>query len=369
MNAPATLDAPVATNDAKRDLDGLLTRMVGLGGSDLHLTVGVAPCARVNGVLAPFPDRERLVPADTEALVRAMLSEEQWKRFEIVQELDTAYALPGVSRFRVNVYRQRGSVGAAFRSIPHEVRGLEDLGLPASVERFAHLPRGLVLVTGPTGSGKTTTLAALLDVANRTRAGHIMTIEDPIEYLHTHRKCVVNQREIGADTADFQVALKHVLRQDPDIILVGELRDLETTSVAITAAETGHLVLATLHTQSAAQTIDRLIDIFPPHQQHQIRAQLANCMQGVVTQALAITKDGKSRTVVCEVMVATPAIRSLIREGKVHQIDSFLQSSGGLGMISFDQHLAQRYSEQLVSKATALEIAHDPGEFKRLARL
>jgi twitching motility protein PilT len=255
------------------------------------------------------------------------------------------------------------------RTIPHTIRSLAELGLPPDIERFAHLPRGLVLVTGPTGSGKSTTLASLLDVANKTRESHIMTIEDPIEYLHTHGRCVVNQREIGVDTDDFPTALKHVLRQDPDIILVGELRDLETTATAITAAETGHLVLATLHTQSAAQTIDRLIDIFPAHQQQQIRAQLSNCLQGVVTQALAPTRDGRGRTIVCEVMVATAAIRNLIREGKVHQIPTFLQSSADLGMISFDQHLALRFNEQLVSKSVALELAHDPNEFKRLARL
>jgi twitching motility protein PilT len=264
---------------------------------------------------------------------------------------------------------QRASVGAVLRTIPHHIRSLSELGLPSDIERFAHLPRGLVLVTGPTGSGKSTTLASLLDVANKTRSSHIMTIEDPIEYLHSHGRCVVNQREVGADTEDFPTALKHVLRQDPDIILVGELRDLETTATAITAAETGHLVLATLHTQSAAQTVDRLIDIFPAHQQQQIRAQLANCLQGVVTQSLAPTRDGNGRTIVCEVMVATPAIRNLIREGKVHQIPTFLQSSSDLGMISFDQHLAVRYNEQLISKSTALELAHDQGEFKRLARI
>ena len=339
------------------------------GGSDLHITAGIAPCIRLNGALAPIEGRAKLSEADTERLVRSMLSDELWQRFEQTQELDTAHSVHGVGRFRVNVYRQRSSVGAAFRAIPRNLRSLSELGLPADVERFAHLPRGLVLVTGPTGSGKSTTLASLLDVANQTRSGHIMTIEDPIEYLHTHGRCVVNQREVGADTADFSIALRHVLRQDPDIILVGELRDLETTAVAITAAETGHLVLATLHTQSAAQTIDRLIDIFPPHQQQQIRAQLANCLQGVVTQALAPTRDGNGRTIVCEVMVVTPAIRNLIRENKVHQIPTFLQSSSELGMISFDQHLAQRYADQLISKNTAFELAHDRGEFKRLARL
>jgi twitching motility protein PilT len=237
------------------------------------------------------------------------------------------------------------------------------------VESFAYLHRGLVLVTGPTGSGKSTTLASILDVANKGRAAHIMTIEDPIEYLHSHQRSLVNQREIGEDTKDFATALRRALRQDPDIILVGELRDLETTAVAITAAETGHLLLATLHTQSAAQTVDRLIDIFPAQQQQQVRTQLANCLQGVVTQVLAPTRDGAGRSLVCEVMVVTAAIRNLIREGKVHQIPSFLQSSRDLGMISFDQHLAQRFDEQAISKATALDLAHDQREFRQLARM
>ena len=369
MNPLTAIDGAFSMHEAKRELDDLLTLLVERGGSDLHITAGIAPCFRINGELRPLEGRDRLLPVDTETLIRSVLSDALWNRFEATQELDTAYALPGVSRFRVNVYRQRGAVGAVMRAIPHKIRGLEELGLPQSVENFAHLARGLVLVTGPTGSGKSTTLASLLDVANQARAAHIVTIEDPIEYLHRHGKSVVNQREVGSDTADFAVALKHVLRQDPDIILVGELRDLETTSVAVTAAETGHLVLATLHTQSAAQTIDRLIDIYPPHQQQQIRAQLANCLQGVVTQSLAPRKDGMGRTIVCEIMVASSAIRNLIREGKVHQIPSFLQSSADVGMISFDQHLAMRYTDQLISKSTALELAHDPNEFKRLARI
>jgi twitching motility protein PilT len=369
LNPLTAIDGAFSMHEAKRELDDLLTLLVERGGSDLHITAGIAPCMRINGELKPLEGRDRMLPVDTETLIRSVLSDAMWQKFEATQELDTAYALPGVSRFRMNVYRQRGAVGAVMRAIPHKIRNLDELGLPQSVEHFAHLPRGLVLVTGPTGSGKSTTLASLLDVANQSRHGHIVTIEDPIEYLHRHGRSVVNQREVGSDTADFSVALKHVLRQDPDIILVGELRDLETTSVAVTAAETGHLVLATLHTQSAAQTIDRLIDIYPPHQQQQIRAQLANCLQGVVTQALAPRKDGMGRTIICEIMLATSAIRNLIREGKVHQIPSFLQSSSETGMISFDQHLAQRYGDQLISKMTALELAHDPGEFKRLARI
>ena len=350
-------------------LDDLLTQTVTMGGSDLHLTVGVPPSVRLHGSLRPLPGWPELDPADTERFVRAALNDEQWETFSTHHEMDTAYGLAGVSRFRVNAYQQRGSVGAAFRVIPHTIPRLEDLGLPLSVERFSHLPRGLVLITGPTGSGKSTTMASLLDVANRTRDGHIMTIEDPIEYIHKHHHCVVNQREVGVDTADFANALKHVLRQDPDIILVGELRDLETTSVAVTAAETGHLVLATLHTQSAAQTVDRLIDIFPPHQQSQIRSQLANCLQGVVTQALAPRRDGNGRVVITEVMVASPAVRNLIREAKAYQIPTVIQSSAELGMVTFDQSLASAFIDQLISKQTAMELAHDPGEFKRLARL
>jgi twitching motility protein PilT len=360
--APPELDIPGS-------LDQLLAQTVSMGGSDLHLTVGLPPCVRLQGSLSPLLGWPDLRPEDTQRLMRSAVNDEQWQRFARDKELDTAYGLSGVSRFRVNVYRQRGSVGGAFRVIPHKIPKLEDLGLPLSIEKFAHLPRGLVLITGPTGSGKSTTMASLLDVANRTRAGHIMTIEDPIEYVHRHQKCIVNQREVGVDTADFGVALKHVLRQDPDIILIGELRDLDTTSVGVTAAETGHLVMATLHTQSAAETIDRLIDIFPAYQQGQIRSQLANCLQGVVTQALAPRKDGKGRVVITEVMLATPAIRNLIREGKAYQIPTVIQSSGELGMVSFDQSLANSYSEQQISKQTALELAHDPAEFKRLARI
>ena len=369
MTSTMTVDRAPDAPDIGGALDQLLIQTVAMGGSDLHLTVGIPPSVRLHGSLHPLPGWPELEPDDTHRLIRGALKDEQWQRFSREHEMDTAYAVVGVSRFRMNVYRQRGSIGAAFRVIPHSIPKLEDLGLPLAIEKFAHLPRGLVLITGPTGSGKSTTMASLLDVANRTRSGHIMTIEDPIEYMHTHQKCLVNQREVGVDTADFAVALKHVLRQDPDIILVGELRDLETTSVAVTAAETGHLVLATLHTQSAAQTIDRLIDIYPAHQQGQIRAQLANCLQAVVTQALAPRKDGKGRVVISEVMIASPAIRNLIRESKAYQIPTVIQSSAELGMITFDQSLANSLLEQMISKQTALELAHDPAEFMRLARI
>jgi twitching motility protein PilT len=354
---------------AKRELDDLLTLMVERDGSDLHITAGSAACIRVNGALAPVEGRIVLSPNDSDMLVRSILSATLWEKYERTQELDTAYTIPGLSRFRVNVFQQRGAVGAVFRAIPHRIRPLPELGVPAAVEQFARLPRGLVLVTGPTGSGKSTTLASLIEVANQTRSGHIVTIEDPIEFLHKHNKCLVNQREVGSDTDSFATALRHVLRQDPDIILVGEMRDLETTSVAVTAAETGHLVFATLHTQSAAKTVERLIDIYPPHQQQQIRSQVSTCLQGVLSQALLPRKDGSGRTVVCEVMIATAAIRNLIREGKPHQIPSFLQSSADVGMISFDQHLATKFREDAISISSALEVAHDPNEFRRLARI
>jgi twitching motility protein PilT len=348
-------------------LDTMLTSLVEFGGSDLHLTVNSPPMIRVHGELRPLADYPVLTARDTEALVRAALSETQWESFERHQEIDLAYSLPGVSRFRVNCFQQRNSYGAVMRAIPFLIKPLHELGVPNQIERFARLPRGLVLVTGPTGSGKTTTLASLLDLANRERRDHIVTIEDPIEFLHQHRRCIVNQREVGVDTSGFAEALKRVLRQDPDIILVGELRDLETVSTALTAAETGHLVLATLHTQSAAQTIDRVIDIFPSHQQQEIRAQLSTALQGVVTQALVKRSDGSGRTVVCEIMFATAAIRNLIREGKNHQIPSFMQSSGQDGMLTFDQHLAQRVAEGVISFEQGLDLCHASEEYRRLA--
>jgi twitching motility protein PilT len=353
-------------NDARTALDAMLTQMVQTGGSDLHLTVGVPPMARVHGELTPLPGWEQLTPDDTEALVRSVVNAEQWATFEQDLEYDLAYSLPDVSRFRVNLFQQRNSYGSVMRAIPHGIKQLHELGMPAQIARFAEMPRGLVLVTGPTGSGKTTTLAALVDLANRTRRDHIVTIEDPIEFLHNHQKCVVNQRELGMDTHGFAAALKHVLRQDPDIILVGEMRDLETVSTALTAAETGHLVLATLHTQSAAQTISRVIDMFPAHQQQEIRAQLSTALQGIVTQALARRPDGSGRTVVCEVMFATAAIRNLIREGKTHQIPSFMQSGGGEGMLTFDAHLAQRVHEGAMNYEQAVTLCHSAEEFKRL---
>ncbi|MDT5038616.1 MAG: twitching motility protein PilT [Micromonosporaceae bacterium] len=366
LAAPA--EAPWGMTDERASLDTMLIALIACKGSDLHLTVGAPPSIRIHGALATLPDYDRMKPRDTQALLKAAATPDQWRQFEATHELDFAYSIAGLSRFRVNVYSQRGSCAAVFRAIPHFIKPLEDLGVPDSVAKFAHLHRGLVLVTGPTGSGKTTTLASLVDLANRTRSAHIVTIEDPIEFLHEHKRSLVNQREVGADTGSFSTALKHALRQDPDIILVGELRDLETTATALTAAETGHLVLATLHTQSASQTVNRIIDIFPSHQQSQVRSQLSTALQGVVTQALAPRADGTGRAVVTEVMLGTPAIRNLIREGKTHQISSFMQAGGGDGMLAFDQHLAERVHNQIVSFEQALEICHSPEEFKRLAR-
>jgi twitching motility protein PilT len=347
-------------------LTELLIEVQETGASDLHLSAGARPTLRVHGSLEPLESRAILTPPVIQRMLYAILTQKQREHFEEALELDFAYAVPGRARFRVNVYRQRDALGAAFRIIPFEIKPLEELGVPPTVANFAMLPRGFVLITGPTGSGKSTTLASIVDLANRQRRDHIMTVEDPIEFLHRHKSCLVNQREVGEDTWSFQNALKHVLRQDPDIILVGEMRDLETISVALTAAETGHLVFATLHTQDAAQTIDRVIDVFPPHQQQQIRVQLAGALQGVVCQTLCKTFDGKGRAVATEVLVATPAIRNLIREGKTHQIYSSLQAGAKHGMHTIDQHLAELVKAGRITHETALEKCHHIEDFNRL---
>ena len=349
------------------DLGAALEAMVAAGASDLHLTVGSPPMIRVHGSLRPLPGFARLTSEPLREAVYAILTQRQRARFEEHLELDLAHSAPGLARFRVNVYRQRDSLGAAFRVIPHEILSIEKLDLPSVVGTFATMPRGLVLVTGPTGSGKSTTLAAIIDLANRERADHIMTVEDPIEFLHAHQRCLVNQREVGEDTRSFAAALKHALRQDPDIILVGELRDLETISVAVTAAETGHLVFATLHTQDAAQTIDRLVDVFPAGQQDQVRTQLASALQGVVCQTLLPTADGAGRAAATEVMIATPAIRNLVREGKTHQIYSALQAGAAHGMHTMDQHLAHLVTSGRVAFEAAVDKAHHLEDFRRLA--
>jgi twitching motility protein PilT len=354
------------TTDDSAFLADLLVRVLEAGCSDLHLTTGAPPTVRLHGRLVPLDDLPHLTPQTLQKTMYAVLSQKQRQKFEEQLELDFAYSVPGKARFRVNLYRQRDAVGAAFRLIPHEIKPLEELGLPPAVAELAMLPRGFVLVTGPTGSGKSTTLASLVDQANRQRRDHIMTVEDPIEFLHTHQGCLVNQREVGEDTWSFRNALKHALRQDPDIILVGEMRDLETIEIALTAAETGHLVMATLHTQDAAQTIDRVIDVFPTGQQQQVRVQLAGALQGVVCQQLLKTVDGRGRAVAAEVLIATPAIRNLIREGKTHQIYSALQAGGKHGMQTMDAHLAELVRRGRVSYDAALHKAHSVDDFARL---
>ncbi|GAB3121848.1 PilT/PilU family type 4a pilus ATPase [Glaciibacter psychrotolerans] len=364
-DAALTEEELAAVNPADPELLFALEEVVLQHASDLHVTVGAPPSLRIDGALQPLIGAQKWSRERVEAALYSLLSDEQIVRFEREHELDFAYAAGG-ARFRVNFYLQRGSVGGAFRLIPRDIKPLADLGVPASVSRFATLPRGLVLVTGPTGSGKSTTLAALIDLVNRTRADHIVTVEDPIEFLHQHQMALVNQREVGHDTHSFAAALKHVLRQDPDVILIGELRDLETISVALTAAETGHLVFATLHTQDAAQTIDRVIDVFPPHQQGQVRAQLAATLQGVICQTLVKKAHGRGRVVATEVLVTTPAIGNLIREGKTYQITSMMQAGGALGMHTMDQHLADLVNSGQITRRSAQEKAHDAEGIARL---
>ena len=358
------VSSTLATADP--DLIAALSEVLFLNASDLHVAVNTPPMFRVDGALGPRSittpwSRDKVTTA-----LRSILTEPQAARFDEELELDIAYTISANARFRVNMYQQRGALGAAFRLIPTEIKSLEDLGVPATVSQFATLPRGLVLVTGPTGSGKSTTLAALIDLVNKTRADHIMTVEDPIEFMHGNQKSLINQREVGEDTHSFGAALKHVLRQDPDVILIGELRDLETISVALTAAETGHLVFATLHTQDAPQTIDRIIDVFPPHQQGQVRAQLAATLRGVVCQTLVKKASGKGRVVATEVLIATPAVANLIREGKTFQIASAMQAGGDVGMHTMDRHLADLANAGVITQRAAIDKAQDVEGIKML---
>ncbi len=348
------------------DFAEVLTRMVAERASDVHLTPGFPPAIRVRGQIKALEGYPALSPQDTREVVYSILNNDQRKRFENELQLDFAYMIPGVARFRVNCFFQRGSASAAFRHIPEEIESLESLGLPAILSELTRKPRGFVLVTGPTGSGKTTTLASMLDLINSERDEHILTIEDPIEFMHSHQRCIVNQREVGADALDFPTALKSALREDPDVILVGEMRDLETISTAITAAETGHLVFATLHTQSTAQTVDRIIDVFPPHQQQQVRMQLSIALEGIITQQLLPTADGSGRVAACEVLVPNPAVRNLIREGKTHQIYSVLQTSAATGMQTMDSQLAQLARQGKITRQMAEKRAGNPEELKRL---
>ena len=348
------------------DFADILTTVVERDASDLHITPGVPPMIRQRGSLAPIDGLPRLTPTDTREIVYSVLNNSQRQRLETEQQLDFSYAVPGKGRFRVNAYYQRASVSAAFRLIPSKTVPLEELGLPPVVHEFARKPRGLVLVTGPTGSGKSTTLASVIDEINQTRDEHILTIEDPIEFVHQHKRCIVNQRELGTDAVSFGLALKAALRQDPDVILVGEMRDMETIGTALTAAETGHLVFATLHTQDAPQTIDRIIDVFPSNQQGQVRMQLAVGLQGIVTQTLVPTADGVGRTVACEVLIPTPGVRNLIREAKIHQIYSLIQTGASHGMQTMDASLASLVRMGKITMKVAEARSSNPVELRRL---
>jgi twitching motility protein PilT len=348
------------------DFADLLLEVLERRASDLHVTAGAKPAVRVRGRLTPLEDYPVLTPTDTREVIYSILTNDQRQKLETDWQLDFAYAIPNVARFRVNAYFQRAAIGAAFRLIPFEIKSAVDLGLPAVVHELARKPRGFVLVTGPTGSGKSTSLAAMIDEINSTREDHILTVEDPIEFLHPHKKCIVNQREIGSDAHSFAAGIKAALRQDPDVILVGEMRDLETIHTALTAAETGHLVFATLHTQDAPQTIDRIIDVFPPAQQQQVRVQLSVALEGVITQQLLPTADGASRIAACEVMIPTPAVRNLIREGKTHQILSAMQTGSSAGMQTMDAALATLVRQGKITAKLAESRSSHPDELRRL---
>jgi twitching motility protein PilT len=343
-------------------IDDLLEQMVPLGASDLHITVASPPAYRVRGQIVRAEGFEPFTDEDTRTILYRILSSEQQKRFELERQLDFAYSIPGLARFRVNVYFQREAVGAAFRLIPTEIKTLEELNLPPVLHTLAEKPRGLVLVTGPTGSGKSTTLAAVIDEINRNRTEHILTVEDPIEFVHRHKRCIVNQREIGPDATSFAEALKSALRQDPDIILVGEMRDLETISTALTAAETGHLVFGTLHTQSAPSTIDRIIDVFPPEQQEQVRIMIANSLQAVVTQTLLPTADGAGRVAALEVLLPDDAVRNLIRQSKIEQVYSVMQTNTARGMQTMEQALADLALRRIVNLEDAISRSSRPDQ-------
>ena len=343
----------------------LLQILVERDASDLHITTGTHPQIRVAGRLVPLTEFEILTPPETQRLAYSVLNDAQKQRFEEQHELDLSFGIPDLARFRCNVYRQRGAVGAAIRVIPYQIRPFEELGLPKVVQELAERPKGLVLVTGPTGSGKSTTLAAMIDKINAERNEHIVTIEDPIEFLHSHKKCLVNQREIRADTNSFQDALRVIFRQDPDVVLIGEMRDLETIAAAITIAETGHLTFGTLHTNSCAQTINRIIDVFPTGQQSQVRTQLSLVLEGVLSQTL-VPKIGGGRVMAVEIMVATPAIRNLIREEKVHQIYSALQAGSKYGMQTMNQSLADLIRRRAITWEDGLKRSTLPDELEQL---
>jgi twitching motility protein PilT len=347
-------------------LEEMLLLLVKKGGSDLHLTAGSRPRIRVDGLLVDT-EYEQLTPDDTQKIIYGILNQNQVAKFEKELELDMSFGIEGIGRFRVNVFRQRGAVGSVMRIIPFQIKNFEQLTLPRKVcESLCNTAKGLVLVTGATGSGKSTTLAAMIDYINDTYKGHIMTVEDPVEFLHKHKKCLINHREVGTDTYDFKNALKRILRQDPDVVLIGEMRDLETTEAALTISETGHLAFGTLHTSDTVQTINRIIDIFPSHQQQQIRTQLSFTLQAVFCQQLLPRAEGKGRVLAAEIMLATPAVRSLIRDNKIHQIYSVIQTGGKLGMKTMNQALAELYKARAISYETAISFTSDPEDLKRI---
>jgi twitching motility protein PilT len=347
-------------------LNQLLKSMVEMGGSDLHITTNSPPQVRVDGHLRPL-SLPPITPSETKQLAYSILTDNQKHRLEENLEIDLSFGIKGLARFRANIFHQRGAIAAVFRQIPYEIKGFRELGLPIIIERLCEKPRGLILVTGPTGSGKSTTLAAMIDKINRERSEHIVTIEDPVEYLHSHKKCIVNQREVAADTHSFTAALRSALRQDPDVVLIGEMRDLETVEAALRIAETGHLTFATLHTNSAAQTINRIIDVFPAHQQGQIRAQLSLVLEGIVCQALLPKVGGKGRSMAMEILIPSSAIRNLIREDKVHQIYGMMQAGQAKhGMQTFNQALAALYFKRLITLEVALARSSYPDELQEM---
>jgi len=362
MTAPAAPSAPAQ----QLNLRVLLEEMLERGASDLHITAGSRPMMRVDGDIVPSKQDVALQPKDTLTLAYSVLTENQKKRFEMEDELDFSFGIQNLARFRGNCFKQRGCVSIVLRVIPFNILTFADLKLPPVIAKLAEKPRGLVLVTGPTGSGKSTTLAAMIDKINRERHGHILTVEDPIEFIHKHQGCIVNQREVGSDTKSFGSALKYALREDPDVVLVGEMRDHETIHAGLTIAETGHLAFATLHTNSAAEAINRIIDVFPSHQQAQVRAQLAFVLEGIITQTLLPKRTGKGRAMAAEILVVTPAIRALIRDDKIHQIYSMMQSGKKHGMQTLNDGLYQLYMSREVTEEECLRVSGDPVEFLRM---
>src|SRR5688500_4752703 len=348
------------------NLRTLLEEMIERDASDLHITAGERPKLRIDGDITDAKTEQVMTPKETLQIAYSVLTENQKKKFETEDELDFSFGIANLARFRGNCFKQRGCVSMVIRQIPIMIKTFSDLGLPPSIARMAEKPRGLILVTGPTGSGKSTTLAAMIDKINRERKGHIITVEDPIEFIHKHQGCIVNQREVGSDTKSFQNALKYALREDPDVILVGEMRDLETIQAALTIAETGHLELATLHTNSAAEAINRIVDVFPSHQQSQVRAQLAFVLEGIVTQTLLPKAKGRGRAMAAEILVVTPAIRALIRDDKIHQIYSSMQSGKKFGMQTLNDALYQLYMSREVTADECLRVSGDPNEFLRM---